>query len=249
VILVAGYGCEGRAIYRVFSSNFAMSFVDPKYSDKTISDYDEIHALIYCVPFEQQNGVQDIAKLQKTLDQIPVSTPVLIRSTISLNAWRMIKTQYPEHQIAYSPSFLRKALHDHDMKNLTEVIIAGKSVDYWQSMFSAKYRDLKIYTKYTVEEAITIKHFRTAFLATKLSFFNQVFDFCEQAGMAYDNIRAGVTADVRIGESHSFIDRDFTRFWRNTGMNNEIHNLLLQAQQLDVDLTVISSARDYNQQG
>ena len=48
-----------------------------------------------------------------------------------------------------------------------------------------------------------IKYSRNCFLATKVSFFNEVFDVCAALGVEYAQVRDGVAADPRIGASHT----------------------------------------------
>ena len=53
-----------------------------------------------------------------------------------------------------------------------------------------------------VAELILIKYFRNAFLATKVAFFNEMYDLCKAAGIDYDPVAIGVGMDPRIGDSH-----------------------------------------------
>ena len=55
------------------------------------------------------------------------------------------------------------------------------------------------------EELIVAKQFRNSFLATKVSFFNQINDLCECLDLDYEQVRQVVTDDERIGESHTMI--------------------------------------------
>lgn len=55
------------------------------------------------------------------------------------------------------------------------------------------------------EEAELIKYTRNNFLATKIAFFNEIAGLCNAIGVSYDNVRAGVITDPRIGSSHSVV--------------------------------------------
>jgi UDPglucose 6-dehydrogenase len=57
----------------------------------------------------------------------------------------------------------------------------------------------------TQEEAEMIKYTRNNFLATKIAFFNEIAAISAAAGADYEKVRAGVTADPRIGASHTAV--------------------------------------------
>ena len=52
-------------------------------------------------------------------------------------------------------------------------------------------------------DLILAKYFRNSFLATKVAFFNQVYDLCEAAGCESKAVISLITDDNRIGDSHS----------------------------------------------
>ena len=53
-----------------------------------------------------------------------------------------------------------------------------------------------------VEELILTKYLRNSFLATKVAFFNEVYNLCEKAGIDYNQVKALVGMDERITHSH-----------------------------------------------
>jgi UDPglucose 6-dehydrogenase len=57
----------------------------------------------------------------------------------------------------------------------------------------------------TNKEAEMIKMFRNCFLATKVSFCNEVAQFCEKKGVDYSVVRNLATIDKRIGGGHSAV--------------------------------------------
>ena len=57
----------------------------------------------------------------------------------------------------------------------------------------------------TQEEAEMIKYTRNNFLAAQVAFFNEIYDICNAAGADYQQVRAGVMADPRIGASHTAV--------------------------------------------
>lgn len=55
----------------------------------------------------------------------------------------------------------------------------------------------------TTMEAELVKYTRNCFLATKVGFFNEIYSYCEKLGIDYDEVKAGVVVDPRIGPSHT----------------------------------------------
>ena len=51
-------------------------------------------------------------------------------------------------------------------------------------------------------EAEMSKYVRNCFLATKVSFFNEIYTICQASNINYDNMIEGVKCDHRIGDSH-----------------------------------------------
>ena len=59
------------------------------------------------------------------------------------------------------------------------------------------------YIVVTPQEASFIKYACNSFLATKVSFFNQLYDLCQENNCSYNAVMKGVTLDKRIGSSHT----------------------------------------------
>ena len=55
------------------------------------------------------------------------------------------------------------------------------------------------------KEAEMVILFRNTFLAVKVSYCNEIYDFCNNKNIDYENVRKVACLDERIGESHSFV--------------------------------------------
>jgi len=132
--------------------------------------------------------------------------PILLKSTISIDGWKELKLRYPDREITFSPEFLRASTATEDFANLTCVFLGGGNTDYWQSFFINVLR--KVSTVSAPEELILAKYFCNGFLATKVTFFNQMYDLCDQLDINYEQVKSIVTADNRIGHSHSKVTQE-----------------------------------------
>lgn len=240
-MVIAGYGFVGKA-YEIFFSNWSDSIkiVDPKYNNNSI-DNDTRH-LVVCVPTPQKdNNACDISQVYKVVEAAPNHAEILIKSTISLDGWKILKEAFPQKKICFSPEFLRAGNYLNDIKNTKSVILSG-DYHYWADQYSINNQEIKQHIV-SPEEAIMIKYFRNAFLATKVSFFNHVFDMCDATGIDFDQVRAGIAADERIGHSHTFVEQ---RGWGGMCFPKDTAALLKMAQDNKINLNTLEAAVDYN---
>lgn len=244
--VIAGYGFVGQAYYSVFKSYHRFTIIDPLHTDVRLEDVENITGVICCVstPADSQGGC-DVSSVIDVISKTPVSAPVLIKSTIDLIGWNRITELFPEHKISFSPEFLRAASALRDLSDTTEVILAGSGISFWRDFFKAQNRKIKFHL-YSVEEAILIKYFRNAFLATKVSFFNEMYDFCKKNNIDFDCVREGTGMDKRIGDSHTFVDPEYSRGWGGYCFPKDTSALLKMAYEQNISLTVLESAVDYN---
>ena len=95
------------------------------------------------------------------------------------------------------------------------------------------------------EELILAKYFRNAYLATKVSFCNQVHDLCNAAGINADSVLDIVGADTRIGSSHTQVTNE--RGFGGHCFPKDTSAILKTAENINVDLSVIKEAVSYNE--
>jgi UDPglucose 6-dehydrogenase len=248
MIAIAGYGFVGKAHYQVFKNHYNITVVDPAHNDNKISNIKDLEAVICCVGTPQaEDGSCDGSSIFQVLDETPQTVPVLIKSTISIDVWNQILKLYPNRKIAFSPEFLKAITATEDLEKSTMFIVSGNGVDFWRNFYKKRFPHAKIHL-YSVEEAILIKYFRNSYLATKVSFFNQVYDFCEKYNVNFDCVRQGVCDDTRIGHSHSFVDPSSARGWNGLCFPKDTAALLSMANSKDIRMSLIQEAVDYNKQ-
>jgi len=204
-IIIAGYGFVGKAVANSLKENNDLVVVDPKYTDDKIVDYYDADGIIICVgtPSTPSGGC-DSRDICGVLDEVPISMPVLIKSTISIDVIEALKIIYPEHEICYSPEFLRAATADKDFADQTYMILGGTDSNrVWDDLFRNSLSKLKTIFYCSAEEASLTKYTINSFLATKVAFFNQIYDVCQASRVDYDTVRSLITQDKRIGGSHT----------------------------------------------
>lgn len=244
MFILAGYGYVGRAYYELISTYFHVEIVDPKHSDLYISDFPFAQGLICCVGTPvTSSGNYDISAICSVISSTPAYMPILIKSTISIDDWDYIKLNFPDHSLTFSPEFLTAKRAVDDVYERNYEIVAGDDISFWSRIFNTVKSHAWVY-ECEPEEAIIAKQFMNAFLATKVSFFNQIYDYCVENDVDFESVRSLMSADKRIGASHTRVTS--ARGWGGMCFPKDTEALLHVAEQSAVDLSILQEAVDYN---
>lgn len=246
-IVIAGYGFVGKAHDEVLKKHFSTSIVDPKFNSNRVYDFPDADGVIIAVatPKGLDNNC-DMQNVLKVIRDTRISTPILIKSTISLEGWDRIKRIYPTHTIAFSPEFLRAETALEDFANTSELYIGGDATDFWKDVFVKAFNNMIDIQTYPPEELILSKYVRNSFLATKVSFFNQIYDLCQESKINYDTVSYLVGSDSRITHSHTKVTPE--RGFGGHCFPKDTKALLYTASSLNIKLSIIEEAVKYNEQ-
>ena len=244
-MIIAGYGFVGKAYEWLFKNHRRkIEIHDPRLG--YTADFASTSAVVICVATPQaDDGTCDMSAVYDVVEQCYKDTPIMIKSTISLQGWYELKERFPNHKLCFSPEFLRAANHMNDIRDMDTFVISGDT-EYWRDQISMNWPQMRIRTVQP-EEAIAIKYFRNAFLATKVSFFNELYDFCEAYNINFNQVQGGVVDDRRIGESHSYVwPEDGVRGWAGMCFPKDTSALLKMAAEKKINLNTLSAAVYYN---
>ena len=132
---------------------------------------------------------------------------VVIRSTVPVGTSDNLNCYF-------MPEFLTEKSFEKDFINNKDWIFGCKGTEQDKhfkkiitEIFTSAYNAKKItYNNVnfvTTGEAEMIKLFRNNYLSTKISFCNEMAQFCKIKGIEYENVRKLAAKDDRIGESHT----------------------------------------------
>jgi len=239
-ILIAGYGFVGKAQELVLKEYHDIAIHDPYlgYEDEWLN----IDAVIVSVSTPpRHDGSCEMSNVFDVIDQAP-DVPILIKSTISVEGWQMIKETFPTKQICFSPEFLRQASWEKDAY-VEHMYIGGNCTAFWSDVFITALGKLTIEV---VDPAslVAAKAFRNSFLATKVAFFNQVYDYCTTYDLDYSSVVAAISADSRIGASHTAVTDE--RGFGGHCFPKDTSAIVRSAQRNNTRLTLIEEAINYN---
>jgi len=247
--IVAGYGFVGKAVVSALNYKHDIVIQDPKYTDYKLIDHRDADGVIICVPTPTTGkGYCDISSIADVIDNTPTEMPVLIKSTVTPGVATAILEMYPTHKICFSPEFLRSRTANDDFLNQKYVIIGGQDPDsLWRNLFLTTLPKCKIIFDCTPEEACMVKYATNSFLALKTSYFNQVFDVCESAGMDFDTVRHLISQDSRIGSDHTLVPGpDGYRGWGGHCFPKDTEAFIHWAETAGNPVTLVESAVEYN---
>lgn len=249
-ILIVGYGFVGKAVANTLKSKYNVVIIDPLYTTNEIQHHVDADGIIICVPTPSlESGGCDASNIANVLDQILYDNiPILIKSTVTPEVTEALNEIYPNLTITYSPEFLRANTADHDFENQTHVIFGGVDPDgFWQDVFTPVLPHCKLYFHCSPIESALVKQSANAFLATKVSFFNQLFDLCTVSDANFDTVRQLLAQDPRIGKSHTLVPGlNGERGFGGACFPKDTKALIHYANSKDVDLSILKSAVLYN---
>lgn len=248
MILIAGYGFVGKAHEYILKNYNTIQVIDPKINDDRVYDFPNAKGLVVAVATPRgSDGSCDMTHVYEVLNDTPENIPVIIKSTISIEGWRALKERFSEHKIVFSPEFLRAGSYLNDISNVSYMIVSNDDgYEFWIDVFNKVYKNLKIYTC-NAEEAIATKNFANSYLATKVSYFNQMYDFCLATGLDFEVVRRNLTLDSRIGDSHTYVVPDEgIRGFGGHCFPKDTAALLKTAEQNNVSLSILNEAVEYN---
>ena len=110
--------------------------------------------------------------------------------------------------LTYSPEFLASSNANRnpteEFLNQTYAIYGGDSPRWWDELFRPSLPYLSEVKYCTLEQAAFAKYVENCFLATKVTFFNEMHEIYNELGFeGFDQMVDAITIDPRIGRSHT----------------------------------------------
>lgn len=209
---IIGFGYVGSAVYEYFKRKNIPVKVYDKFKE-TGNSFEEVidsKVVFICVPtpMVKQTGecstkiVENV--LSECYDKINDfdATVFCVKSTVRPGFTEKMKNSFPGLRITFSPEFLTEATPVDDFINADRIIVGGTDDDCEDvlSAFSDHDTAMLLYTDSTTAEIV--KLFTNAFLATKVTFANEMYLVCDKLGINYDDVRTLASIDKRISSGH-----------------------------------------------
>lgn len=170
---------------------------------------------------------------------VPVGTAEKVTQIISIN------TNY-EFDVVSNPEFLKQGKAVEDFLYPDRVVIGSNSErasKIMKDIYSPVLRTSNKIIIMDVKSAEMTKYASNSFLATKISFINEIANLCEKVGADAEMVRIGMTSDTRIGDKFLFPGLGYG----GSCFPKDIKALIKTGEEYNCQMNILKSADKTNQ--
>ena len=169
---------------------------------------------------------------------VPVGTAEKVTNIIKEN------TTHP-FDVVSNPEFLKQGNAVDDFLHPDRVIIGSnsdKATLIMQEIYSPFFRTGNRVIVMDVKSAEMTKYAANSFLATKISFMNEIANLCEKVGADAEMVRVGISTDSRIGSKFLFPGLGYG----GSCFPKDVKALIKTGLENGMDMSIISAADNIN---
>jgi UDPglucose 6-dehydrogenase len=206
-------------------------------------------------PSRRGDGHADLSYVYAAAREIATAiegfTVVITKSTVPVGTGdeveRIIQEVRPDGDVAVvsNPEFLREGAAIHDFKHPDRIVV-GTQDERAKKVVAEIYRPLSLNQApilYTARRtAELIKYAANAFLATKITFINEIADLCEKVGADVQEVARGIGLDNRIGTKFLHAGPGFG----GSCFPKDVRALIKTAQDSEVPLRILEAVASVN---
>jgi nucleotide sugar dehydrogenase len=252
---IVGQGFVGTAVYEGLKQHFKIETYDIAKTStcKSLADLSEKSDVVFvCLPTPmKKDGSCHIDIVESTLlglDVINECKTIVVKSTIPPGTTEKWNSLFANIQVVFNPEFLTEANSVEDFKNQNRIIIGGPrpATTKVKRVFAKAFPKVPI-IKTGSTTAEMVKYFLNSFLATKVSFANEMYQICEGLGIDYDKVIEYSSYDERLGKSHLNVpgpDGDFG--YGGHCFPKDVKALIEVAMSYDMNPTMLIATNEKN---
>ncbi len=199
----------------------------------------------------KENGEADLTYIKSVANSIGEHLEkyvvVVTKSTVPVGTGKMIKDiikskSAVEFDVASNPEFLREGSAIYDTQNMDRAVIGveSKRAGDLLTKLHEPFNTEVVLTN--IETAEMIKYASNAFLATKISFINEIANICEQVDADVTEVAKGMGLDPRIGEK--FLQAGIG--YGGSCFPKDTRAIIQIAEQANYDFKIVKSVEDVN---
>jgi len=169
---------------------------------------------------------------------VPVGTADKVRETISKHA-------QCEFDVVSNPEFLREGFAVDDFLKPDRVVIGAssdKARKTMEELYKPYVRQGNPIIFMDEKSAELTKYAANAFLATKITFMNEIANLCEKLGADVDAVRIGIGSDERIGKRFLFPGIGYG----GSCFPKDVQALAKSANDVNYDFKILESVMEIN---
>jgi len=207
---IVGQGFVGTAVREGLKDYFNIETYDIA-KDSTCKSLKELSeksdTIFVCLPTPMEcDGKCHLDIVEDTLlglDVIEECKTIVVKSTVPPGTTEKWNNKFKYLQIVFNPEILTEANSINDFKNQSRIIIGGpkRAASKVRRIFTKAFPKVPIIKTHSTY-AEMVKYITNTFLATKVSFANEMYEICEYLNIDYDKVIEYAKHDERLGYSH-----------------------------------------------
>ena len=212
--------------------------------------------LFLCLPTPQlEDGSADLSRVLSVSEKLAVfineDKLLVSKSTVPVGTVDKIKqvvrkkTKY-DVEVVSNPEFLKEGTAIQDSLKPERIIIGTrnkKAIEVLKDLYAPFVRTGNPILLMSERSAEMTKYAANAFLATKISFMNELSNLCETVGADIDWVRKGIGSDPRIGNQFLFAGVGYG----GSCFPKDVKALVRTSQEVNGDLKILKAVDEVNE--
>lgn len=257
---IIGNGFVGKATRLLEGKNEVIVYdINPQLCYPLNLDFEELSTtsvIFICVPTPMEKSgkphLEIVYNVVDKLKKLKGDFHIIIKSTVPPGTAEKLG-------VHFMPEFLTEKNWEYDFTHQKEWILgisdncknSDKVQEVVQLVFSSSYEEGKIKSDKLIvipsKEAEMIKYFKNTYLAVKVSFCNEIYDYCQANNIDYNKVVSTVALDERISKSHTNVPgSDGKRGYGGTCFPKDISALLYEFKQSDLESFILEASQRRN---
>jgi len=254
---IIGLGFVGGACKDFFSNYNKVYTYDikvPSNCNNTKELIEKSDIIFICVPTPmKKNGSTDLTTIYNIFSEINNLANLknkyfCIKSTVPIGTCDDLSKKFNKCNIVFNPEFLTERNALNDFKNQNRIILGGhkKSFKIISDFYDSIFSNIPI-VKTDYKTAEYVKYLTNSFLATKVSFANEMESLCFELNIDYSEVVRISTLDPRLGKTHWKVPGiDGKKGYGGSCFPKDIASLIFQFEENNVVAPIINASWERN---
>ena len=217
---IIGVGYVGNAFRSIFPDAVLYDPFNPNIESASKEKVNTCDFALICVPTPTSDDGKtcDISIVEDVFSWLEVPL-VLIKSTIKPGTTQKLQQKYPKLEICFSPEYIGEGNYfiqywnypdPHDPKKHDFMIVGGTNEGTGKiiDIFVRKVGPHMKFMRTDAKTAEVIKYTENMWIATKVTFVNEMYEVCNALGVDWRDVREGWLLDKRVSPMFSAVFQD-----------------------------------------
>jgi UDPglucose 6-dehydrogenase len=209
-----------------------------------------------CVPTPMfgNTGECDLSIVKTALNEINEAAKdksnyiVILKSTVPPGTTEQLNELYLNLNIVFNPEFLTELNANKDFVSQNRIILGGDiaASSAVELMFKVAFPDVPI-IKTSSKIAEIVKYVTNTFLAMKVSYANEIYQYCNSIGTDYSTMIEIAKLDERLGQSHWAVPgTDSELGFGGSCFPKDVNALIYEMSKVGVNPTILKATWEKN---